>query len=183
MRVAFVIGHHKNAKGAYSDFFKQKEYDFYTEVMQHLEKKIGKQSIFHHTPNILGYTKRVKSTANRLNKYPFDLVIELHFNAATPQANGCETLYYFNSKKSKEFAKEFTKTVVDFTGIKSRNGGIKALSNKKDRGFASVFYPKAPTILIEPFFGTNEKDCMRIHSTSSMACILEDFLTKINKNG
>lgn len=52
--------------------------------------------------------------------------------------------------------------MTEETGIKSRNGGLKALTNRKDRGFASVYYTKAPTILIEPFFGSNEEDCKRL---------------------
>ena len=154
MNIAFVIGHHKKSKGAFSSYLFANEFDFYTDVI-------------------------IKETASKLNKFNFDLVIELHFNAATPQANGCETLYYFNSKKGKEFAHIFTDTVCGITGIKSRNGGVKALINKKDRGFASVYYPKAPTILIEPFFGTNDDDCAKIGSAEKMAYIIKEFLTKI----
>jgi len=179
MNIAFVLGHHSRSKGAFSSYLFANEFDFYTDVIEHLECKIGKLNIFYHNPDISGYTKRIKETASKLNKVNFDLVIELHFNAATPQANGCETLYYFNSKKSKNFAHIFTDTVCDITGIKSRNGGVKALVNKKDRGFASVYYPKAPTILIEPFFGTNDDDCAKIGCAENMAYIIEKFLTKI----
>ena len=135
--------------------------------------------MFYHDENIGGYTTRIKNTANKLNKLHFDLVIELHFNAATPQANGCETLYYFNSAKGRQFAKLFSETVNNLTGIKLRNNGLKALVNKKDRGFASVFYPKAPTILIEPFFGSNESDCEKIKNARNMALIIEEFICRI----
>tara|TARA_R110000868_G_scaffold239781_1_gene494264 strand:+ start:263 stop:805 length:543 start_codon:yes stop_codon:yes gene_type:complete len=179
MNIAFVIGHHSGSKGAFSDFFLKSEFDFYIEVIKYLEHDIGKVNLFYHNPNVSSYTERIKETASKLNKFNFDLVIELHFNAATPQANGCETLYYFNSKKSKEFAHIFTDTVCSITGIKSRSTGVKALTNKRDRGFASVYYPKAPTILIEPFFGTNRKDCAKIVSCENMAFIIKDFLNQI----
>lgn len=179
MNIAFVIGHHKKSKGAFSSYLFANEFDFYTDVIKHLEYKTGKLNLFYHNSDVSSYTERIKETASKLNKFNFDLVIELHFNAATPQANGCETLYYFSSKKGKEFAHIFTDTVCGITGIKSRNGGVKALVNKKDRGYASVYYPKAPTILIEPFFGTNDNDCVKIGSAENMACILQEFLTKI----
>jgi len=179
MNIAFVLGHHLRSKGAFSPYFSKKEFDFYTDVLENLEYRIGKLNLFYHNPDTSGYTARIKETATKLNKFDFDLVIELHFNAATPQANGCETLYYFNSKKGKQFAHIFTDTVCRLTGIKSRNGGVKALSNKKDRGFASVYLPKATTILIEPFFGTNNEDCVKIGSAENMACIIQEFLTKI----
>ena len=172
MRTAFVVGHTKKDKGAYSEHLKVSEWDFYNEVLSHLKNP----TVFYHDPKISGYTKRIKNTASKLNKVDFDLVIELHFNAATPQANGCETLYYFNSKKSREYARKFSEVVNRWTTIKLRNSGLKALVNSKDRGFASVFYPKAPTILIEPFFGSNEGDCRKIRDAKLMACIIEDFI-------
>jgi len=176
MRIAFVIGHHERAKGAVSPHLKVSEWDFYKEVLTYIQEA----NVFLHDHNISGYTSRIKNTASKLNKVDFDLVVELHFNAATPQANGCETLYYFNSTKGKYYAKIFSDIVHNWTGIKLRNNGLKALVNKNDRGFASVYYPKAPTILIEPFFGTNENDCNKIESAKNMACIIKDFIVNIS---
>lgn len=175
MKIAYVIGHTKRDKGAYSPHLKVSEWDFYNEVVSH----IPNASIFHHDSNIGGYKTRVKATARKLNKVNFDLVICLHFNAATPQANGCETLYYFASKKSKKYAQMFSDVVTKETGIKSRNGGLKALTQPNDRGYAAVFYPKAPTILIEPFFGSNESDCNKIKDARNMARIIQIFTSKI----
>ncbi len=174
MRVAFVVGHTQKDKGAYSEHLKVSEWDFYNEVLSY----IPYATVFHHDPNIRSYTARVKNTAEKLNKVNFDLVIELHFNSATPQANGCETLYYFNSEKSKSYAKKFSEVVNRWTSIKLRNNGLKALVNSKDRGFASVYYPKAPTILIEPFFGSNQEDCRKIRDSKMVACIIEDFINQ-----
>lgn len=104
-------------------------------------------------------------------------MLSLHFNAAgSSRANGCETLYYFNSRKSKNLAKAFSRKVYERTNIKLRNGGIKALVDKRDRGFAIVYYPKAPVILIEPFFGSNYADCARIEGPAKMAGIMDDFI-------
>lgn len=178
MRTAFVVGHHKNSKGALSKYFGLREWDFYNEVVCEL----GDANVFLHDGNISGYTSRIKNTANKINQYHFDLVIELHFNSSVHKsANGCETLYYFRSKKGRECAKLFSKVVTNETGIKSRNDGLKALTNRKDRGFASVYYTNAPTILIEPFFGSNKSDCDKIESPKNMARIINVFLQSINK--
>jgi len=175
MRTAFVIGHHEKSKGALSKHFNLREWDFYNEVVSHM----GDVSVFYHDENISGYTTRVKNTASKINKFPFDLVIELHFNSAVDErANGCETLYYFASKKGKQYAELFSSVVTSETGIKTRNGGLKPLTNKNDRGFASVYYTTAPTILIEPFFGNNTEDCKKIQSTKNLARIIEKFLYK-----
>ena len=177
MKVALVLGHHENSKGAYSPYLRSSEWDFYDEVVD----CVPDVDVYLHDKTITSYTRRIKNTARQLNKKDYNLVIELHFNASSnPSANGCETLYYFASKKGRDYAKLFSETVTLWTGIKSRNGGLKALTNKGDRCYASVFYPKAPTILIEPFFGSNRKDCELIESPELVASIINDFLDKIN---
>lgn len=175
MKVAFVIGHHEKDKGAYSPYLKVSEWDFYKEVISY----IPEASVFYHDSSISSYTERIKNTASKINKVDFDLVIELHFNAASESANGCETLYYYNSKKGAKYAKAFSRTVNDRTGIKLRNNGLKPLVNSKDRGFASVYYTTAPTILIEPFFGSNEEDVERIVSAKNVSIIINEFLDHV----
>tara|TARA_R100000541_G_scaffold35140_1_gene43517 strand:- start:737 stop:1270 length:534 start_codon:yes stop_codon:yes gene_type:complete len=177
MRVAFVVGHHEKSKGAFSKYFNLFEWDFYKQVLANM----GDVSVFYHNENIGGYTSRIKNTASKINKYPFDLVIELHFNASdNDRANGCETLYYYKSSKGKKYAQLFSDVVASETGIKPRNGGLKPLNDKTDRGFASVYYTTAPTILIEPFFGSNSDDCKKIGSTKNLSLIIEKFLSKCN---
>lgn len=176
MKVAVVLGHHEKSKGAYSPWLKVSEWDFYNEVVDCLSDV----DVYYHDKNIGGYVTRTKNTARKINKIDYDLVMELHFNSSSnPTANGCETLYYFASRKGRDYARKFSEVVVEWTGIKSRNGGLKALTNKYDRGFASVFYTKAPTILIEPFFGSSRKDCDLIESPELVAQIINDFLNKI----
>ena len=174
MKVAFVVGHHNKSKGAYSRF--GSEWDFYNEVMECLDSP----NVFYHNSDIRGYNNRIINTAYKLNQLDFDLVIELHFNAsANPQANGCETLYWHHSVKGKEYAKLFSKEVNDHTGIKLRNNGLKALTYPSERGYGAVYYPSAPTILIEPFFGTNECDCDLIKDARNMSIIINNFLKTI----
>lgn len=175
--IAFVVGHHENGKGAKSSHLGVSEWDFYKEVAYLLTSDVD---IYFHNPLNRSYTSRIKETANKLNKRNYKLVIEAHFNAATPAANGVETLYYFESKIGKQYAQLFSTVVNQWTGIKMRNRGLKALTNKNDRGFASVFYPKAPAILIEPFFGSNKTDCELIEGAEKMACIIDDFISRIS---
>lgn len=176
MKIAVVIGHHLNSKGALSKYFGMREYDFYLEVAKDLKSV----TIFRHDENITGFVSRIKNTASKLDD--FDLVIEMHFNSFfDSSANGCETLYYFKSKLGRYYADLFSYTVNSYTDIKLRNGGIKALSNRNDRGFANVYYPKPPTILIEPFFGSNDEDCEKIKSPENLACIINEFINRIKE--
>ena len=179
MKVAGVIGHHDKSKGAYSKHLGMNEFDFYTEVCKHL-KRID---IFTHDSSIRRYRTRVRNTAKtKLDPNNYDLVIEMHFNAFDKEANGCETLYFYKSKKGYEYAKKFSKIVSECTGITLRpnqGDGTKALVNKNDRGQASVYYPKAPTILIEPFFGDNKEDCDKIMSPEHLAQIIQEFVDSL----
>ena len=175
MKVATVIGHHENQKGAMSPYFGLREWDFYNEVVQHVENI----DVFHYNKNISGFVSRIKDTARKLDDY--DLVIEMHFNAFfNPNANGCETLYYYESQWGKYYAELFSYLVNGYTDIKLRNGGLKALVNRHDRGWANVFYPKPPTILIEPFFGSSPSDCEKIISTENLGCIINEFISQIS---
>ena len=178
-KIALVIGHHKMSKGAYSPQLKTSEWDFYNNVVSRLKSC---PDVYAHSILDGGYTSRIKATAKKLDRGNYDLVISLHFNSAGDvRANGCETLYYFNSSKGKMYASKFSDTVHNWTGIKLRHNGLKALSNENDRGFAMVYYPKAPTILIEPFFGSNSEDCKRIEDAEKMAWILDDFINQLNE--
>jgi N-acetylmuramoyl-L-alanine amidase len=177
MKIALVIGHHEKAKGAFSPTLNASEWDFCKEVVKH----IPNVTVFTHNPNIGGYQTRQKATVKKLNQSNFDLVLELHFNSSdNAAANGCETLYYFASKAGRQYAKVFSQVVTDWTGIKTRNGGLKALTQSEDRGYWAVFLPKAPAILIEPFFGSSSSDCEKIQSPENMACIINDFISKIS---
>lgn len=175
MKVALVLGHHQKSKGAYSPWLDYSEWDFYNDVVD----CVRCVDVFLHNPSIKSYTKRIQNTAAQLNKGNYDLVIELHFNSSSnPSANGCETLYYHKSIKGKEYAKLFSDTVELWTGIKQRNNGLKKLE-PGDRGYGSVFYPSAPAILIEPFFGSNKRDCELIESPELVSSIINDFLGKL----
>lgn len=175
MKACLVIGHHAHKKGAYSPYLGMSEFDFYNEVV-----KCINADVYRHDAHIRGYSNRIRATASKLNQKDYDLVISLHFNASEDSlANGCETLYYFNSKKSRDYARAFSGLVHKRTGIKVRNGGLKALTQKRDRGFSMVYYPKAPVILIEPFFGSNSSDCEKIGGVDNMASILEEFINSL----
>ena len=179
MKIAFVIGHHENAKGYYSKYHKVSEWDFFKDASTLIK---GADIIFH-DKNISGYVTRIKNTAEKyLDPNNYDLVIEAHFNAyKDEQANGCETFYYFKNKRTKELARDFSSLVNKRTNIKIRESGAKALSNTKDRGYASVYWPKADTILIEPFFGSNKSDCEKISNAGYCAMIINEFIEILNR--
>ena len=158
-KVAVVIGHTKDSKGA-SSLYLPAEFDYNSKVAKELKRlNPHMYDVFEHDTYKYGYTKMVQKVSDKINQGKYDLVIELHYNAASPSANGCETLYYFSSQKGREYAIKFSAGIAG--GMKVHNRGIRALVNSGDRGFQAVFTPKPPALILEPFFGTNAMDCSK----------------------
>lgn len=156
MKVAVIVGHTIGAdKGAYSTYLKKSEQPYNLEVANALKACApDKYDVFTH--KLQSYYDRQKFMADVLNKGKYDLVIELHFNAASPAANGTECLYYFGSAKGKKAAQTIAQGLAYAfdTSLRGDKGG-RALANKADRGYWFVYLPKAPAVIIEPFFGSN----------------------------
>lgn len=88
----------------------------------------------------------------KINKEDYDLVMEIHLNAAQPSATGTEVLYY--SEKGKEFAERICKQL----GTVYRNRGA-----KKNKKLYILNSTKPTAILLELFFCTNKSDYQRGH--------------------
>ena len=153
-RVALVVGHNFQKPGYFSEILGESEYFFWSAFTEEWGEYIG-VDVFKH--DIMGgYTQRQRETAILTADY--DLVFELHFNAAeSSQANGCEAYYYFNNQTSKTLAALFCELFSNVSGIKNR--GEKPLYNKNQNGFGFVNETKGHAILLEPFFASNEIDC------------------------
>ena len=163
MKTAFIIGHTPYSKGAFSNYFNDYEFNFWSSFIPKFED-IG--DVFIHD-NKLGYTSRQKEMAKKTRNY--DLVLELHFNAANELANGCEALYYYRNEKSRKLCEVFCSDFTQRTGIKNR--GAKRLVDASDRGYGFVYNQKPAAIILEPFFGDNKKDCNLF--------AIDDFLSSV----
>lgn len=156
MKVAIYVGHTpKGDKGAYSKHLGLSEYDYNIKVANELKAiNVNLYDIFTHT--IQNYYDRQVHMAKTTK--PYDVVIELHFNAAGETANGTESLYFYSSKKGKELSRILSKNVSEKFGTKIRGvEGTKALVNKNDRGYWFVKLSTPVAVIFEPFFGSNEE--------------------------
>lgn len=77
----------------------------------------------------------------------YDLVMELHLNAASPTAEGCEVLY--KSVKGKKYADKIQKQL---SKVFKNRGTV-----KRDDLYM-LNQTKAPAIILETFFCTNQKE-------------------------
>lgn len=169
MKTAIIIGHTKLRPGAYSPYLNINEWTLNKRIAECLSDLA---TIYTYDSYHLGYTRMVKRMASRINTKNYDLVLELHFNAAdSPKANGCEALYYFKNQSARDLGEYFCELMEVRMGIKNRFS--KPLYSKKQRGFAALYYPEPTTLILEPFFGTNAKDCARFSEVNYIEIIRE----------
>jgi N-acetylmuramoyl-L-alanine amidase len=92
-----------------------------------------------------------------LKQKAVDVAIELHFNSSSSQkAEGHEWLYWKTSKKSQKLAEVFRKDFAFvYAGRKDR--GIKP-KDESSRGAAFLSKTHCPSIICEPFFGSNPEE-------------------------
>ena len=167
--IAICIGHSRKIGsrydgGAYSEHLKINERDFNSKVAIKLSANLTRKGI----PSKIfdeyagnGYGYAMMNVADQVRKAQATLAIELHFNSASPTANGHEWLYWNSSLSgatiARNFDAEFKKV---FSGIKSR--GIKAIT-KSERGGKFLELTHCPAVILEPFFGSSESDCKQIN--------------------
>ena len=160
MKKAVIIGHNSENGGFYSDFLRSDEFTLFSNL-EHSLRVVG--TVYFHSPLISSYQQRMKHTADKINKFEYDIVLALHFNAFhDPNVGGCEAWYYGQNPFGRYMAQRFCNAVHENMGI--RNRGAKTLSRPSQRGYWEVYYPKATTILLEPFFGSNKEDCERFNA-------------------
>ncbi len=172
-KFAFVIGHTEKDKGAYSENLKIQEWDIFKNFANAFLNEHG--DIFTHNKDISSYSQRQGNTAQITAAYEY--AFELHFNAASPKAQGCEALYYYKNEKAKLIAEKYCQLMSQEMGIKSR--GAKPLKDG-DRGFKFVQKQKATALILEPFFGSNIEDCKKFDMVK-YAAVMYKLLEYINE--
>lgn len=163
-RLAIIVGHTRRRQGAAAmPPIDQNEYPFNTEIARRMELAAANHGLVART----FFRDNVGIPGAYQNAAAFDphSIIELHFNAAeNPAAWGTETLYAEVNRDSRRLAELVQKSMV---GVFGRSGsadrGIK-VRRPGDRGFTSVTAaPGVPSVLVEPFFGSNAGECRLAH--------------------
>jgi len=110
-----------------------------------------------------------------------ELVVELHFNSfSNPQANGYEALYWHNSKQGKSAAFSFMSAMED-SFPRRNNRGAKAILTSSQRGARFLRSLKAPCVILEPFFGSNEQEWQLFKTTQGKQLLAKTIATGINE--
>jgi N-acetylmuramoyl-L-alanine amidase len=152
-RIAIVIGHNLRAQGAVRATDGRTEYDWNDDLAGAIRALApDRYRIVIRTPGA-GEIGRAYSEVDRLG---VAASVELHFNgSADPRATGTETLSS-GTANSLKLAHLMQAEMVRALGMRDR--GVKIIG-KTGRGGASLWTGKPPSVLLEPYFGSNRSDC------------------------
>jgi N-acetylmuramoyl-L-alanine amidase len=110
-----------------------------------------------------------------------DLVLELHFNSFTnPTANGFEALHWHSSPKGKKAAQHLCNSIEN-AYPNNTNRGAKAILGRNERGARFLRTLQAPCVILEPFFGSNEKEWHMFKTTEGKQQLAKAIATGVNK--
>lgn len=157
MKIALTVGHSLLRNGSYTSADGKKyggcnEYVWCKAFSKQLANKL--KGYGHDATCIVCPEKQFTSSTqeksyklNLINNGNYDLIIELHLNAYTPESNGTEVLY--KSSTGKKFADQVQKQLA--TIFKDRG-------TKQRKDLYILNGTKPPAILLETFFCTNAAD-------------------------
>ena len=182
MKIALAVGHSRKIgnrlDGGAVSVGDVSEWEYNTQLADMIQDILEGQG---HTVEIWesyagkSYGGAMAWLADDIKEWGADCAIELHFNAATPGANGHEWLYWQSSDKGRLLAASINKAFMD-TGLPIKQRGIKAL-NHNSRGALFCRLTHCPAVIAEPFFGSNSDDWAI--ATSQKATIAEGIASGI----
>ena len=198
-KFALVIGHNPRGKGAYSKYLDLSEYEYWRDVCDEINQIDDSIDIYSRKPEE-NYIQEMKPVVTEINKHNYNFILELHFNAASPQAEGCESLVYFKNEQAKKIAIAFMNKLKAEYGSNIRkewnklkekkidkNGkeviiektvetqGIILITDSKTRGGYGICNTNCTYVLVEPFFGSNE-EADKFKNIKEMAKFIVDFI-------
>jgi N-acetylmuramoyl-L-alanine amidase len=175
LRLAVIVGHNSKAQGASAlPPIGKSEFAFNTKVAEEMKEEASHYNIvaeIFFRKASASFSSEIREAYAAVAAWRPDGAIELHFNSAdNASASRSEVLCRPNDTDTQAFAGHVLTAIVDLLGLK--NGGVK-LTKPQDRGGTSLHaLPDVPTILVEPFFGSNKSDCVRVASVGQEALAL-----------
>lgn len=153
-KVAVVVGHTETSPGAWAGRpISEHEY-FWNRRVAEIMLDVAEN---HSWRMFLRDGRGISKTYDAVGEWGADIVVELHFNAASASATGSEMIYV--TERSKTLAQAIQNSVVEKFGMRDR--GVK--TPWQGRGQTALTALPIPSVITEPFFGTNNEDASTFH--------------------
>ncbi len=153
LKLALIVGHTKELKGASLATTDLKEYDYNLKIARAIKTLAEKIEAPVEVEIILRDFIGINGAYARAAQLGCDAAIELHFNAFDCKAEGSLTLCTADVKDV-DFSQGIHKAVCKVFGRNGESMGVKSIS-KSVRGAGVHMFPSGPNCLVEPFFGDN----------------------------
>ena len=165
--------------GAVGNGFEEYKYN-YDLVNKYVSPYLKEMEIDH---EVIIQSERFSKLPDEINKISDknDIIVSFHLNSVDyNEGNGVEVFYYPTSQKGKEVARIMLEANLTVTRLKNR--GIKP-NVLGARGHALFQKTKAPVILIESGFITNDKDIATLNAVQeqlgkSYAKAIADYINR-----
>lgn len=162
--IALVVGHNIQRQGAYSTHLQTTEFEFWGKRADDLADALDfTTEVFFRKPHGSDYEAEMREVAGRVSMYRPDAVFCLHFNSFHDEgAGGAEALVLDRMKASPECraAMLWLNSWTGATGLERRD----VKEPNRGRYGMERLSEIAPTILLEPFFGSSRRDCDAVNT-------------------
>ena len=161
-KIALCIGHARSGDRGASSTSGIYEEDFYSgPFVESLKAKLeaqGFEVVVIDAYQGSGYGSAMRWVAARLLALGVDFAVELHFNAASPSAEGFEYLFWHKSKVSRVAAQAMQDVhAEEWEWMKNRQ--VEPLGDEAhERGVLFVSLTHCPALILEPFFGSSQRE-------------------------
>jgi N-acetylmuramoyl-L-alanine amidase len=162
MKLAICIGHSRKGDSGATSVGGVSEYTYNLNVGHQMRDRLKEDGvkcdvIAKYSGN--SYGSAMRSLAAFLKEKGYTHAVELHFNAASPSAEGHEFLHWITSRNGARLAASFASAfqeAFDFSRPR-KNGGLKPIASG-DRGGLFLSLTHCPAVILEPFFGSNNSE-------------------------
>ena len=173
MKLGLAVGHSRlGDQGAYTTGeYVLSEWDFNRDMVRRIGHSLSNNYgwasganyvIYDHYP-ARSYTGAINYLARKLIEDDVDAVIELHFNSASPSAEGHEWLYWHTSKGGEKLASILRDEMEEsYPDMKSRGAKPRG---PNQRGSYLLRKVRPVACIAEPFFGSNADEWRMINNS------------------
>lgn len=177
--IGICVGHsRKGDEGAYSSGnYVVSEWDFNRDLARRIAHILYVSHKIYDDYKARSYTTGIKNVAREMKEDGITTAVELHFNSASPSAQGHEWLYWHSSANGGKLANLFKdKMELAYPEMKSRGAKPRV---PRQRGAAFLRETHCTAIIGEPFFGSNVDEWNKINDNrDKLARVYADALTE-----
>lgn len=181
-KIALCIGHSRsNDSGAvaYNGVYEE---TYNNEVISLVKRKLSYHSEIINFYMGDSYGEAMHWLANHLKNNNFTHAFEYHFNSAGPTAKGYEYLFWHLSTKGIVMAKIHQKLHGEFFKGKYDRGIEPLGDDAHERGVLFTSLTHCPSIICEPFFGSNKEDAESYMTKSGKEKLSDFYVAAISES-